>query len=38
MFTSEAAAPYAIAAWGILGTIQWYFVGQIFIPKRLFTD
>ena len=38
MFTSETAAPYAIAVWGIVGTIQWYFIGQIFIPKRLFTD
>jgi len=38
MFTSETATPYAIAAWGILGTIQWYFIGQVFLPRRLFTD
>lgn len=38
MFTSETAFPYAVTAWGVLGTIMWYFIGQIFLPRRFFTD
>jgi hypothetical protein len=34
MFTSEARMPYALAAWGVLGTIWWYFLGRL-IEERL---
>jgi hypothetical protein len=34
MFVSDASFPYALAAWGVFGTIEWYFVGQLFIPKK----
>jgi hypothetical protein len=29
MFGSAERAPYAIAAWGILGTLWWYFLGTL---------
>jgi hypothetical protein len=35
MFTSEAAFPYALAAWALLGTMWWYFIGLRFLSKKL---
>src|SRR2546421_3135056 len=29
MFTSDARLPYALAAWGTLGTLWWYFLGRL---------
>ena len=29
MFNSGELAPYAIASWGILGTLWWYFLGTL---------
>ncbi len=34
MFVSEKLAPYAIGAWGILGTLWWYFLGRL-IEERI---
>jgi hypothetical protein len=34
MFGSEERTPYAIAAWGILGTLWWYFLGRL-IEERI---
>jgi hypothetical protein len=28
MFSSESRFPYAVAAWGIVGTIWWYWLGR----------
>lgn len=28
MFNSDARFPYAVALWGILGTLWWYFLGR----------
>lgn len=33
MFGSEARAPYALAAWGVLGTLWWYFLGLLIEVK-----
>jgi hypothetical protein len=38
MFRSDLVVPYAVAVWGLLGTIEWYFLGQLFLPRRLFTE
>jgi len=35
MFTSEAAFPYAVAAWALLGTIWWYFIGLLLLSRKL---
>ena len=29
MFNSDSSFPYALAAWGILGTLWWYFLGRL---------
>ena len=29
MFNSDARFPYALAMWGILGTLWWYFLGRL---------
>lgn len=29
MFTSVASVPYAVALWGIVGTLWWYFLGGL---------
>jgi hypothetical protein len=29
MFGSDARFPYALAVWGILGTLWWYFLGSL---------
>ena len=29
MFNSDERFPYALAAWGILGTLWWYFLGRL---------
>jgi hypothetical protein len=34
MFSSDARFPYALAAWGILGTLWWYFLGGL-IEERI---
>src|ERR1035438_656369 len=33
MFRSDASFPYSLAAWGILGTLWWYFLGCL-LEKR----
>jgi hypothetical protein len=38
MFTSDALFPYAVVGWGVLGTLEWYFIGLIFLRKRLLRD
>jgi hypothetical protein len=30
MFGSQASFPYALAAWGFLGTLWWYFLARLF--------
>lgn len=34
MFGSDQRAPYAVAAWGILGTVWWYFLGGRMEDRR----
>jgi hypothetical protein len=34
MFSSDARFPYALAAWGIPGTLWWYFLGSL-IEERI---
>ena len=34
MFGSDQGAPYAIAAWGTLGTPWWYFLGRWWEERR----
>jgi hypothetical protein len=35
MFGSDERAPYAAAAWGILGTLWWYFLGRLIEKRRM---
>jgi hypothetical protein len=35
MFTSDARFPYALAAWAVVGTLWWYFLGGL-IEKKWF--
>jgi hypothetical protein len=34
MFTSDAHCPYAVTAWGIVGTFWWYFLGGLINRRR----
>jgi hypothetical protein len=34
MFNSDARFPYALAAWGILGTLWWYFLGCLIEERK----
>jgi hypothetical protein len=34
MFNSDAHFPYALAAWGILGTLWWYFLGCLIEERK----
>jgi len=34
MFGSDELASYAVAAWGILGTLWWYFLGRCIEERR----
>ena len=34
MSVSDKYFPYAVAAWGILGTLWWYFLGRLIEERR----
>jgi len=34
MFNSDTYVPYAIVAWGVIGTAWWYFLGRCIEEKR----
>jgi len=37
-FTSAERGPYAVAAWGIVGTLWWWFLGSLIDKRRQRTN